>query len=94
MNDIRVNLIISGNVQGVGFRYFAYSWAEKLGLTGWVRNNWDGSVETEVEGDRSAVEEYIAQMKVGPGWGHVSDVKIEYKPYEGSYSRFDITRQT
>lgn len=92
MSDVRAHIIVRGRVQGVGFRYFAYSWAEKLGLNGWVRNNWDESVESEVEGDRSAVEEYIAQMKAGPRWGHVSDVKVEYRPYEGSYTRFDITR--
>ena len=92
MNDIRVHLLVTGRVQGVGFRYFAYSWAERLGLTGWVRNNYDGSVESEVEGDRSAVEEYITQFKLGPGWGRVTDVKVEYKPYEGLYTRFDITR--
>jgi acylphosphatase len=92
VNDIRGRIIVRGRVQGVGYRYFAYSWAEKLGLNGWVRNNWDGSVESEVEGDRSAVEEYIAQMRVGPRWGHVSDAVVEYKPYEGSYTRFDISR--
>lgn len=92
MNDVRAHLIIQGMVQGVGFRYFAYSWAERLGLTGWVKNTYDGSVETEVEGDRSAVEEYIEQMKLGPRWGHVRDVAVEFKPYEGNYSSFDITR--
>lgn len=92
MNDVCAHLIINGNVQGVGFRYFAYNWAEKLNLKGWVRNNYDDSVESEVEGDRSAVEEYISQMKIGPRWGHVSDVQVEYKPYKGLYKRFDITR--
>ena len=92
MNDIGAHLLIKGRVQGVGFRFFALSWAEKLGLTGWIKNNYDGSVESEVEGDRSAVEEYIAQMKTGPRWSYVSDVQVEYKPYEGIYPRFDVTR--
>ncbi|HDH57693.1 MAG TPA: acylphosphatase [Bacteroidetes bacterium] len=92
MNDVRAHIVIMGRVQGVGFRYFAISWAERLGLTGFVRNNYDGSVETEVEGDRSAVEEYIAQMKLGPRWSRVTDVRIEYKPYEGIYKNFDVTR--
>lgn len=92
MNDVRAHIVIMGRVQGVGFRYFAISWAERLGLTGFVRNNYDGSVETEVEGDRSAVEEYIAQMKLGPRWSRVTDVKVEYKPYEGIYKNFDVTR--
>jgi len=92
MNDVRAHIVIMGRVQGVGFRYFAISWAERLGLTGFVRNNYDGSVETEVEGDRSAVEEYITQMKLGPRWSRVTDVKVEYKPYEGIYKNFDVTR--
>lgn len=92
MNEVRVHLLIQGVVQGVGFRYFAWKWADRLGLAGWVRNNWDGSVETEVEGDRSAVEEFVTQMKLGPRSGHVSDVEVEYKPYEGDYRGFDVTR--
>ncbi len=92
MNDVCAHIIVEGIVQGVGFRYFALKWAERLGLTGWVRNNYDGTVESEVEGDRSAVEEYIAQMKVGPRWGRVSDVHVEYKPYRGLYKNFEVTR--
>jgi acylphosphatase len=92
MNEICAHLTIRGVVQGVGFRYHATRWAEKLGLNGWVRNNWDDSVETEVEGERSAVEEYISQMKVGPRSAHVTAVNVEYKPYEGNYKNFDITR--
>ncbi|MCX6640587.1 MAG: acylphosphatase [bacterium] len=92
MNDVCARIRVSGRVQGVGFRYFAMNWAEKLGLCGWVRNNWDGSVESEVEGDRSAVEEYINQIKIGPRWGHVSKADVEYKTYQGDYRQFDITR--
>ncbi|RJP76145.1 MAG: acylphosphatase [Candidatus Zixiibacteriota bacterium] len=92
MNDVRAHLVIHGVVQGVGFRYFAAQWARRLGLSGWVRNQWDGSVETEVEGDGAAVEEYVAQMRVGPRSGHVSGVELDYRPYEGKYTGFDITR--
>ena len=92
MSDVCVHIRLTGRVQGVGFRYFAQEWAEKLGLSGWVKNNWDGSVESEVEGGRSAVEEYLKQLKTGPRWGHVSDVQIDYKPYEARYNQFSITR--
>jgi acylphosphatase len=91
MNTIRAHLIIRGLVQGVGFRYWAAKCAQTLGLTGWVRNAGD-SVESEVEGDRSAIEEYIAQLKIGPKSAHVSDVEVEYLPYEGNYKEFNITR--
>lgn len=92
MNDVGAHLVIQGMVQGIGFRYFALECARNLGLYGWVRNAWDGSVETEVEGDRSAVEAYISQMKAGPRWGHVAEVKVEYKKYEGKYTSFNVMR--
>ncbi len=92
MSDIRAHIMVQGRVQGVGFRWFALNYAEKLGLFGWVRNNFNGSVESEVEGDRSAVEEYITQMKVGPRWSHVSAIDLEYKQYEGKYTHFEVTR--
>ena len=92
MKQVCAHLILRGIVQGVGFRYFAMRWAQQLKLTGWVRNNWDGSVETEIEGNGSAVEEYIAQMKIGPRASHVTAIEVEYKPYTGKYTRFDITR--
>ncbi len=48
--SIRKHLIFSGRVQGVGFRYRAMNIAQMLGLTGWVKNRWDGKVEMEVQG--------------------------------------------
>jgi len=92
MNDVCVHMLIEGRVQGVGFRYFVLKWAQRLGVTGWVRNNFDGSVECEVEGDRSLVEEFIAKVKIGPTWSSVQDIKIDYKPYEGKYRNFDVER--
>ena len=50
--EIRKHLIFSGRVQGVGFRYRAMNIAQMLGLTGWVKNRWDGKVEMEVQGKR------------------------------------------
>ena len=50
--SIRKHLIFSGRVQGVGFRYRAMNIAQMLGLTGWVKNRWDGKVEMEVQGKR------------------------------------------
>ncbi len=81
---------VSGVVQGVGFRFFVYRIASRLGLTGYVKNLYDGGVLIEVEGDRAAVEELISQVKVGPRAAHVSDVKVEWKPFEGAFQDFDI----
>jgi acylphosphatase len=91
MTSIRAHLVVRGLVQGVGFRYWAAKSAQALGLTGWVRNTGD-SVESEVEGDRSAVEEFITQLKIGPRGAEVSEVSIEYKKYEGNDKDFNITR--
>ena len=57
MSVIRRRWHFTGNVQGVGFRYFAQCAAQKLGLTGWVANNWDGSVTLEAQGERAALDE-------------------------------------
>jgi acylphosphatase len=92
MDKIRANVIIRGTVQGVGFRYWTAEWAERLGLTGWIRNNSDGSVETEVEGDRAAVETYLEEMKSGPRYAAVGEYHKTILPYLGNYTTFDITR--
>ena len=51
----RRHIVFSGNVQGVGFRYRAYHAAQSLRLTGWVRNEWDGTVEMEVQGSPDSI---------------------------------------
>ena len=59
-------LRISGLVQGVGFRFWASQLAEALGLSGWVRNRSDGSVEALVYGETGAVEEFVRACRLGP----------------------------
>lgn len=56
---IRKHIIFYGRVQGVGFRYYAVNKANQLGLTGWVRNLPDGTVEMEVQGDEPLIDELI-----------------------------------
>ncbi len=62
MDRIRVEAEFYGQVQGVGFRYSATHLAEMLGLTGWVRNEYDGSVSVEIQGDRYSVEEWFSRI--------------------------------
>jgi acylphosphatase len=62
---VNKNLRISGRVQGVGFRYSAQQKAMEFNLVGWVKNNTDGTVELEVEGDDCRVSEYIKALKSG-----------------------------
>ena len=59
---IRKHIIFSGRVQGVGFRYTSCYFAQSLGLTGWVKNLWDGDVEMEVQGRESDIERLIQSL--------------------------------
>ncbi|NNN04810.1 MAG: acylphosphatase [Elusimicrobia bacterium] len=56
---------VRGRVQGVGYRWFVRTLAEAMGLTGWVRNREDGSVEAEVEGEPQALDEFVRRLKDG-----------------------------
>jgi acylphosphatase len=67
---------ISGRVQGVGFRYFAYTEASREGLHGWVRNVPDGRVEICAEGDGDALERFERQITQGPPGARVGDVDV------------------
>lgn len=65
MKNIRKHIIFSGRVQGVGFRYTACYLARPLGLTGWVKNLWDGNVEMEVQGDPASIDRLISGLEGG-----------------------------
>ena len=72
----RIHALIHGLVQGVGFRYSAMRVAEGLGVTGWARNRFDGTVEVEAQGTREAVRSFIAWLRHGPRWAHVTAVDV------------------
>jgi len=82
--------VVSGRVQGVGFRYFAERAARKAGVAGWVRNLPDGRVETVAEGSNGAVEAYLAEIRKGPFGSRVSDVTVE-DTQPGNFASFEIT---
>jgi acylphosphatase len=69
--------LISGRVQGVGFRYFTEAAAAREGLHGWVRNLADGRVEIDVEGEAEAVERFERHVRHGPPGARVSDVNVD-----------------
>ena len=77
-------------VQGVGYRYFCYRKANDLGITGWVKNQPDGSVLILAEGDRSVVEAFIVELKMGPPGSSVSDVNVDWRHFSGETSEFKI----
>jgi acylphosphatase len=68
----RVSMIVSGRVQGVGFRYFARDIAGEMNLTGYVRNTDDGRVEIEVQGDSKLLEKFVEKIRVGPQLSRVT----------------------
>lgn len=80
---IRVHAVVTGMVQGVGFRYFVVTKVRAIGgLSGWVRNRYDGSVEVEAQGSRAAVAQLISALKVGPRWSQVEHVEVREIPAE------------
>jgi acylphosphatase len=82
------HLVISGRVQGVGFRYSMAEEAERLGATGWVRNRRDGTVEAVIDGQAVAVEALLAWARRGPLAARVSDVTISEAG--GTFARFEM----
>jgi len=77
---VRLHLLISGRVQGVAFRYCMADRCRQLGVTGWVRNLADGSVEAEIEGDPKAVESAVAWARQGPPAARVAEVVTDERP--------------
>ncbi|GAA4174511.1 acylphosphatase [Gryllotalpicola koreensis] len=76
----RVHAVVTGEVQGVGFRYAARARAQELGLAGWVRNLADGSVEVEAEGETGAVERMLAWLDRGPRAARLASVAVTETP--------------
>lgn len=72
----RVHVIVSGDVQGVGYRYTMRIEADDAGVSGWVRNRRDGTVEAEVEGTDEQVDRILAWMAEGPPGSRVEDARV------------------
>ena len=71
-----LRLKIEGFVQAVGFRHFVITEAHRLGLDGWVRNNYDGTLEVTVSGPNAAVETFVGLCMRGPSGARVANVEI------------------
>lgn len=87
---VNAHMLVSGSVQGVGFRYFASRLANRYGLTGWVRNTVDGKVEIEVEGDKGLVAAFIKEVQIGPTSGHVTGIDVRKKNVTDEYKEFRV----
>ena len=86
-----VHIVVSGMVQGVGFRYFIHHHARQLGLTGWVRNLPNGDVEIQAEGSREFVESLVTYARRGPRLAVVSNVRVEWKEPSNQLTSFEIS---
>ncbi len=85
-----VQATVYGRVQGVYFRAFVSRRARELGLTGYVRNAPDRTVEVHAEGEREQLEELIDHLRVGPSYARVDRVDADWSEYTGSYADFSI----
>ena len=98
MNDsaapamLRLHAVIDGTVQGVGFRAFVQQHALALGLTGWVRNTFEGFVEVTAEGQGAQLERLLDRLRTGPRGAFVTEVKKEWQTATGEFSTFRVTR--
>ena len=90
MADVRVTLRVTGLVQGVYYRASALQAAAGLGLSGWVRNEADGSVAAVAEGPRAAIEGFVAWCRRGPAGARVEDVEATYAAATHEFRGFTV----
>jgi acylphosphatase len=86
----RLHATVFGRVQGVSFRYNTVLKANEVGLTGWVRNRVDGSVEVVAEGTRPALERLLSWLREGPFGARVTDVEASWWAATGEFEHFEI----
>jgi acylphosphatase len=90
-NDAQqLHAIVRGQVQGVNFRSSTVAQARRLGLSGWVRNRPDGSVEVLAEGPRSGLDQLLSFLQHGPPGAMVSEVQPTWIPATLTYKLFEV----
>jgi acylphosphatase len=86
----QVHLFVRGRVQGMFFRASTQREAKRLGLTGWVKNRPDGSVEVFAEGEEEGLKELIGWANRGPSAARVERVDVRWRSFVGDFSDFRI----
>jgi acylphosphatase len=86
----QLQLVVRGRVQGVYFRASAQREARRLGVSGWVKNRNDGSVEILAEGEETAIRELYGWAQKGPSAARVERVDTRWRSYTGDHSEFRI----
>lgn len=86
----RLEATVTGEVQGVGYRYYVLRIALRLGLRGYVRNLADGSVEVVAEGSRRLLDELLRELWRGPRGARVDDIRVSWRAPEEAFNGFRI----
>ena len=86
----RFRAIVHGRVQGVGFRASTAREGRRLGVTGWVRNRLDGTVEVLAEGEETAMISFLEYLRRGPSMARVKNVDVDWLPPQSDLDPFDI----
>jgi acylphosphatase len=86
----RFRAIVSGRVQGVGYRASAAHEARQLGLDGWVRNRPDGTVEVDAQGDKTTLEAFLVYLRRGPAGARVKMVDVDWLAVAPDLGPFEI----
>ena len=90
LQGVRAHVIVTGLVQGVYYRVTVRQEARTLGITGWVKNRPDGTVEAMLEGEKEKVVKLIDWCRQGPPASQVSGVQVEWGDFRGEYQGFRI----
>lgn len=90
MGQVRRRLVVQGRVQGVFFRDGSQQEAQRRGLTGWVRNRDDGTVEAAVQGEADAVDAFVRWAQDGPSAADVTSVEVSEEDVVGDESDFEV----
>lgn len=86
----RLDAVVAGRVQGVGFRMFVRAEARRLGLTGWVANEPGRTVHCVAEGPRDVLERLLERLREGPAGAWVERVQVAWQPSTGEFGGFDV----
>ncbi len=89
MKAVRKHIVFTGRVQGVGFRYRASHAARGIGVSGWVTNNWDGSVEMEAQGTKEQIQKMLVLLNQG-NYIHIDNMDIKEIPLVEKEKGFHI----
>lgn len=92
MSIKKAHVLIRGQVQGVGYRFFAQKTARQHGLTGWVKNNKDGSVEVDVEGEEAVIKSFLNTLRTKHPWAKIEALDIDWSSAAQEYQAFEITQ--